>query len=492
MKKAHHSLTMNPRVTLAFLLALSVGAMALLSFGTKPAESLQAPAQPLYEVRDLGVLSGGSLPPYGGFSYAFGINEAGKVVGAASANFTNPEVGAEEHPFLYSDGQMQDLGTLGGPYAYATDINDADKVVGSSTMNAEAIERHAFLYGGGQMQDLGTLQGYSESYATAINNNDEVVGLSSMTFQDQERAFLYSDGVMRDLGTLGGATSSALGINEAGKAVGGAATSNGEGHAFLYSGGQMQDLGTLGGSYSRAYDINDADKIVGSSTTRGDAEQHTFLYSGQNMQDLGTLEGYTSYSYPTAINNADQVVGQSSDSEGTEHPFLYSDGVMRDLNSLIPADSGWELTNAQDINDKGYIVGLGQNFNVGNNGGESHAFLLTPIPYFDGFYQPVDNLPTLNKTKPGKTIPIRFSLGGDEGLDIFADGYPKSEAIPCDSTATVDGIEETVTGKGGLSYNASTETYQYAWATSSTSSGCRQFVMKLKDGTVHRANFIFK
>jgi hypothetical protein len=104
----------------------------------------------------------------------------------------------------------------------------------------------------------------------------------------------------------------------------------------------------------------------------------------------------------------------------------------------------------------------------------------------------VDNLPLLNKAKPGKTIPIRFSLGGDKGLDIFARDYPNSAEMLCDSSAPVDGIEETVTGKGGLSYNASTDTYEYAWATSSTWSGCRQFVMKLKDGTVQRANFIFR
>jgi hypothetical protein len=56
----------------------------------------------------------------------------------------------------------------------------------------------------------------------------------------------------------------------------------------------------------------------------------------------------------------------------------------------------------------------------------------------------------------------------------------------------VDGIEETLTGKGGLSYNASTDTYEYDWATSSSWSGCRQFVMQLKDSTVQRANFIFR
>jgi hypothetical protein len=116
---------------------------------------------------------------------------------------------------------------------------------------------------------------------------------------------------------------------------------------------------------------------------------------------------------------------------------------------------------------------------------------------FTGFYQPVDNLPTLNKTKAGKAIPIRFSLGGDKGLDIFypdtESPNPMSEAINCTTGAPTDDIEQTVTGKGGLSYNASTGRYEYDWATSSAWSGtCRQFVMTLKDGTVQRANFTFK
>ena len=152
---------------------------------------------------------------------------------------------------------------------------------------------------------------------------------------------------------------------------------------------------------------------------------------------------------------------------------------VHDLGTLGVSGSG-----ATGINDANQVIGI---TNIAGDPDE-HAFLLTP--HFDGFYQPVDNLPTLNKTKPGKTIPVRFSLGGDRGLDIFADGYPRSEVVPCDSSATVDGIEETTTGKGGLSYNASTERYEYAWATGGTWSGCRQFVLKLKDGSVHRANFI--
>jgi probable HAF family extracellular repeat protein len=292
---------------------------------------------------------------------------------------------------------------------------------------------------------------------------------------------------VQDLGTLGGPWSQAAGINDAGKVVGGSPASDEGGvHAFLYSGGQMSDLGTLGGSSSFASDINDTDKVVGSSNTNDSNQpERAFLYSGGQMSDLGTLGG--SDSSALDINDADKVVGSSSTSEAfTYHAFLYSDGVMRDLNSLIPANSGFELTSAAAINDNGNIVGYG--YNQGSPGPE-HAFLLTP--YFDGFYQPVDNFPTLNKTKAGKTVPMRFSLGRDQGLDIFATGYPKSETIPCDSTTPVDSIEETVSGKHGLSYNASTDRYEYEWATSSTWSGCRQFVMKLKDGSVQRANFSF-
>ena len=247
---------------------------------------------------------------------------------------------------------------------------------------------------------------------------------------------------------------------------------------------KVQDLGTLEDSSSYAEGINDAGKVVGGSYTNADGGWfHAFLYSGGQMSDLGTLGGSDSNAFD--INDADKVVGISSTSEAfTYHAFLYSDGVMRDLNGLIPANSGWTLTSAEAINGNGNIVGYGY-----NPDGQQHAFLLTP--YFDGFYQPVDNIPTLNKTKAGKTIPIRFSLGRDQGLDIFATGYPKSETIQCNSTTPVDSIEETVSGKHGLSYNARTDRYEYEWVTSSTWSGCRQFVMKLKDGSVQRANFSF-
>ena len=111
-----------------------------------------------------------------------------------------------------------------------------------------------------------------------------------------------------------------------------------------------------------------------------------------------------------------------------------------------------------------------------------------------GFFRPVDNPPTLNSVKAGRAIPVKFSLNGDQGLDIFEDGYPKSYKIDCNSTTDVDGIEETMAaGKSSLSYDAGTDQYIYVWKTEKAWAGdCRQLVVKLNDGKSYYANFKFK
>ncbi|HEX9387606.1 MAG TPA: PxKF domain-containing protein, partial [Anaerolineales bacterium] len=113
---------------------------------------------------------------------------------------------------------------------------------------------------------------------------------------------------------------------------------------------------------------------------------------------------------------------------------------------------------------------------------------------FSGFFSPVDNLPVLNTIKAGQAIPVRFSLGGDQGLDIFAVGYPKVQQIACDGSAPGDAIEETVTsGISGLQYDPATDTYTYVWKTQKSWAGtCRQLIVRLGDGTDHVANFQFK
>lgn len=113
---------------------------------------------------------------------------------------------------------------------------------------------------------------------------------------------------------------------------------------------------------------------------------------------------------------------------------------------------------------------------------------------FAGFFNPVKALPTLNHVKAGKAIPVKFSLNGDQGLDVIADTYPRSEEIICSSSVEVDVIEETVTaGNSSLQYDAAEDEYTYVWKTSKAwENTCRQLVVRLADGSSHRANFKFK
>jgi hypothetical protein len=130
-----------------------------------------------------------------------------------------------------------------------------------------------------------------------------------------------------------------------------------------------------------------------------------------------------------------------------------------------------------------------------NAGNTATATISYQVAYsFAGFFSPVDNLPMLNTVKAGQAIPVKFSLGGDQGLDLFAPGYPKVQQIACDSSVPGDAIEETVTaGSSGLQYDPATQTYTYVWKTQKSWAGsCRQLVLRLADGTDHIANFKFK
>jgi probable HAF family extracellular repeat protein len=91
------------------------------------------------------------------------------------------------------------------------------------------------------------------------------------------------------------------------------------------------------------------------------------------MMDLGTLGG--SESFAAGINGEGQVVGYADTIGGALDAFLYSGGIMTDLNSLLPANSGWRLESASAINDSGQIVGYGI-----NPEGQTHAFLLDTSP----------------------------------------------------------------------------------------------------------------
>ena len=122
----------------------------------------------------------------------------------------------------------------------------------------------------------------------------------------------------------------------------------------------------------------------------------------------------------------------------------------------------------------------------------SCAFTVTVLYDFTGFFSPTGNLPTLNVVNAGRAIPVKFSLSGNKGLGIFAANSPYTVAITCDGSVPQTDVTGTLTA-GGSSLNYSADTYNYVWKTDSSWAGtCRQLVVKLNDGSEHRANFKFR
>ncbi len=196
---------------------------------------------------------------------------------------------------------------------------------------------------------------------------------------------------LTDLGNLPGGTSSeGLGVNDKGQVAGYdyvPVTGGARFHAFLSgpNGGALQDLGTLpGGAFSQGYGVNAGGQVAGYGDIPVDNgndhnnHDHAFL-SGPNggaLQDLGVLPGGT-YSHSDSVNDSGQVVG-TGDTDVGQAAFLYSGGVMTDLNTLIAPGSGLALIEATHISNNGFITGIAQ------APGGTHAFLLTPIPVNHG------------------------------------------------------------------------------------------------------------
>jgi probable HAF family extracellular repeat protein len=257
----------------------------------------------------------------------------------------------------------------------AVNVNDNGEVVGYA--NGQYQSQYAYLWDDGDWTYLGTLSGLNWSAPTDINNAGQISGYSFILGPGGgNRGWIYDDGVMTDIGDLGGDRSTAFGINELGQVVGTADTSTpGVNHAFLWGDGVITDLGVLSGETdSAAYDINENGQICGASShTSSTYPFPTFttacFWDDDVIINIGKLPGYTRNSAAGGINDLGQVVGWSSDNGNNPHAFIWEDGDLTDLNTLIPSGSGWELKTAGDINNQG---GLQDMVNI--TGRQVHIF----------------------------------------------------------------------------------------------------------------------
>jgi hypothetical protein len=99
----------------------------------------------------------------------------------------------------------------------------------------------------------------------------------------------------------------------------------------------------------------------------------------------------------------------------------------------------------------------------------------------------------MNQMTAGRAVPLKFNLGGDQGLAIFAAGFPQSRRIQCDTLSPIDLVEQTTTaGSSSLSYDPATGIYTYLWKTEKSWAGtCRQLSVQFIDGQIHLLNFKF-
>ena len=257
--------------------------------------------------------------------------------------------------------------------AYA--INNAGEAVGAS-FNILGHAR-AFVWDGAAHK-IGSLPGYPYSEARGISDTGEIAGFAETGRPDRLRAWVsrafvrQPGGQLMDIGTLGGPYSAAYAVSALGTVAGKADTGDGTTHAFTWNEtGGMTDLGTLGGPNSAAYAVSSAGAVTGVSETDTLGTRHAFVSVDGQMRELPPLAGRNS-SAAYAVSADNSVFGASQATGGTKCATLWRNGKPTDLNTLLPAHSGWVLTEARAVNNRGQIAGQGF------LNGKPCAFLLTP------------------------------------------------------------------------------------------------------------------
>lgn len=307
---------------------------------------------------------------------------------------------------LWKHGRIIDLGTLdGGHESIAHAVNSAGQVVGlslntipdpnsmiGSFFGIGFQQTRAFLWQNGVMKDLGTLGTGTNAIALLINEHGQVAGDSytsanpspscfynSNIFPLTTGAFLWEKGKMTDLGNLGGTCTLASALNNRGQVAG---YSNLAGdqtfHAFRWdpeAHPRLRDLGTLGGSFSLAETMNEAGDAAGGAALQGDEVVHAALWGRDGITDLGVVGG-DRCAFAFSINSSHQVVGISGSDCGfvEANAFLSeSAGHIIDLNDFVPPTSNLHLRAGITINDRGEILVAGV-----TPSGDRRAVLLIP------------------------------------------------------------------------------------------------------------------
>jgi probable HAF family extracellular repeat protein len=338
------------------------------------------------KLTDLGALPGLNS------SCATHISGNALIAGESENGVLDPVNGwPEVQAVLWQQGQIINLGTLGGYESFATGVNDQGQVVGLATINApdslsfpaQGQQARAFLWENGTMRDLGTLGG-PDAYAIGINDRGQVLGFSfvnstpnATTGLPTGDGFLWENGVITDIpDPFGGTLVTPFYLGDNGQVVGYASMPGdvpGQERPFLWQNGVFTDLSTLGGR-GAAEKINNAGQIVGNANFAGGTAYHAAIWQNGKVSDLATV-GSDDCSVGLDINSVGQAVGYSAACDGsTARAFLWQNGgPMVDLNTLVPANTALHLQIATNINDFGEIVGSGKLAN-----GDIHAFLLIP------------------------------------------------------------------------------------------------------------------
>ncbi|MGA7924632.1 MAG: hypothetical protein WCA20_01400 [Candidatus Sulfotelmatobacter sp.] len=388
-------------------LVISLGMLGLLVLPAGLAA--QENSQPRYRVIELGTLGGT-------YSQTFYVTSRGVASGEASLADGN------WHAILYQGPLKRDLGTLGGLNSSAFGSpNEFGQVVGEaetsrSDPNGEDFcgfyasgaplsgkTCRGFLWEDGWMIPLPTLGGYNGA-ASAINNRGEVAGNAETARTDstcpsydpakgqyqvlQDKPVVWVNGHIKELPTYGGDPDGfAIAINDHGQVAGASGVCstfnviNGlyfsPVHALLWDHGKVTNLGSLGGNFgNQAHGMNNRGEVVGASDLAGDSVFHGFVWSqSTGMRDIPPVEG-DKYSVALAINDRGVVTGVSIDATFTTlHAFVVVDRVPTDLNTLISADSPLQLQTACGINSRGEITGLA----VEKSTGQYRGYLAIPV-----------------------------------------------------------------------------------------------------------------